>query len=152
MDLPDDPVYFSNVQDILDDSGIQPVDMGFQDTDNLTADEQLENKIISWLVEAKSYIDSNCNRDFSSDVQNGIITDVPICIHSIAKRVTITIANSAKLNRKSPVIKVSDYVVKQVVTNPMTPDILDDLDRCLSLIDVEEKPTEDPSFKFGELI
>jgi hypothetical protein len=144
--------YYSNVQDILDDSGIQPVTMGYEDMDDLTAEDQLENKIESWLIEAKSYIDSTCNRDFSADIQNGVIKDIPICIHSIAKRVTITLVNSATLNRKSPVIKVNDFSVKQVTTNPMTPDIIADLDRCLSLIDVEEEPTEDPSFTFSALI
>ena len=78
--------YYSNVQDVLDDSGIDPTDMGYSDTDDLTAAEQLEAKIISWLTEAKSYIDTNRKRDFSLDLQNGDITAIPVCINSIAKR------------------------------------------------------------------
>jgi len=134
--------YYSNVQDVLDDSGIDPTDMGFEDTD-LTAAEQLEAKIISWLTEAKSYIDTNRKRDFSLDLQNGDITAIPVCINSIAKRITLNIANSARLNRKSPTIKVNDYSIKPVTTNPMTPDILQDLETCSPL---KEDPTTDTPF------
>ena len=122
--------YYSSVSDILDDTGIIPADIGFSDTGDITADQQLESKIESWLVEAKSMIDANRDQDYSLLLQNGKITAIPICIHNIAKRITINMANSAKLNRKSPVLKVNDYSVKTVNQDPITPQILADLEQC----------------------
>ena len=148
--MDDDPVYYSNVQDILDDSGIQPVDIGFKGTDDLTPEKQLEAKIVKWLVSAKSYVDSTSNRDFHDELQNGIIAAIPVCIHDIARRATINMVNSAKLNRKSPVIKVNDYSVKPVTDNPMTSDILADLERCISVIN--EDPGEKVAFNISSII
>jgi hypothetical protein len=125
-----DEVYYSTVQEVIEDSGIQPVDIGFSDTDNLTADEQLEVKIIKWLVIAKSYIDSECDQNFNVELADGTITEIPVCIDDIARRITINMANSAKLNRKSPIIKVNDYSVKPVTNNPFTPEIRTDLAIC----------------------
>lgn len=122
--------YYSNVQEVIEDSGIQPVDIGFKDTDDLTADEQLEAKIIKWLVTTKSYIDSECDQNFSAKLANGTITEIPICIHDIARRITINIANAAKLNRKSPIVKVTDNSFKPVTNNPFTPEIKTDLAIC----------------------
>lgn len=134
--------YYSTVQDILDDTGIIPTDMGYSDISGSTAEQQLENKIESWLIEAKSMIDADRDQDYSLQLQLGTITDIPICINSIAKRITINMANSAKLNRKSPTLKVNDYSVKVVPHDPMTPQILTDLESCSPKI--EDDPMNIP--------
>ena len=139
--------FYSNVQDILDDTGIIPADIGFTDTTGLTAQEQLETKIESWLTEAKSMIDADRDQDYSLQLQNGTIKTIPICIHNIAKRITINIANSAKLNRKSPTLKVNDYSVKTVTQDPITPQILTDLETCSPKI--EDDPDNIPLCSVG---
>ena len=127
--------YYGTVEDIIEETGILPADMGYEDNDTSTAEQQLSLKIESWLIEAKAMIDADRDRDYSQEVVDGKLSDIPICINSIAKRLAVNMANSAKLNRQSPTIKVNDYQVKAVSHDPMTPAIKADLETCSPLVE-----------------
>ena len=118
--------YYSTIEEILEDSGIEPDDLDFVDIENgLTAEEQLEAKIVKWLKAAKSYIDTNRKRDFSESGE-----EIPVCIHDIAKRIVLNMAKQAVMNRDTPIVNMNDYKVQVTNDSIMTQSILDDLEKC----------------------
>lgn len=123
--------FYSTIQDVLRDSGVDTADMGFKDIQNGdTAQTQLETWVQSRLIEIKSLIDNERKRNFTQELANGEITEIPPCIHMIARRMGVMVVKNAKINRKSPVIKIDDYTVTILKEIVFTPDILADLKRC----------------------
>ena len=123
--------FYSSVQAVREDSGVDESDLGYSDeTNGSTAKEQLDLKIMEWLTEAKGFIDQDRKRDFSADLVAGTITKIPPCIENIAKRIAVNMAKQAKVNRQSPILKVDDYTVKMTDDTILTKSILSDLKRC----------------------
>jgi len=139
--------FYSNVQDVLDDCGVKPVDLGFNDPsspDPTSGQDKLEAKIQKYLIDAKAMVDSNRNKDFSKELEDDEIEQIPICIESAAKRIAINMVNTAKLNRQGPIINVNKYAVKVVTNNPLTPEIRQDLEECSP---ITENTTDDLPFR-----
>lgn len=122
--------YYSTVEDVLEDTGLKPGDLGFKADEDSTADEKLEAKIIKWLLEAKGIIDEKKNRDFAAELAAGTITVIPVCISSIAKRIVINMAKQARINRDTPIVSKDDYNIQITNDTILTKSIKDDLEDC----------------------
>jgi len=110
--------YYSTVDDVLEDSGIKPADLG------MTTDDELETKIEKWLSAAKGYIDSDRHRDFND------LPSVPVCIADIAKRIVLNMVKQAIINRDTPIINADNYRVMIANDKIITNAIATDLDKC----------------------
>lgn len=122
--------FYSTVEDVLEDTGLEPEDLGFEDDDSSDGNEKLEVKIIKWLVEAKSIIDNNRKRNFTAELADGTITEIPICIHDAAKRIAINKAKQARINRDSSIVSKDDYTIQITNDTILTTSILRDLESC----------------------
>lgn len=116
--------YYSTIEDVLEDTGLEPTDLNFD------ADAELEAKIEKWLVEAKAIIDEKKGRNFTAELAAGTITSIPICIHSIAKRLAINMAKQARINRDTPIVSRDDYNIQITNDTIITRAIEDDLEDC----------------------
>ena len=104
-------VFYSTVAEVIEFTGITPIDFGLEDDfgedeGHLTADEKLVVLVESWLVGIKSYIDQNRNRDYSQEVVNGTLAEVPPGIHNIALRAAANLSAVALLRRETAIQRV----------------------------------------------
>ncbi len=133
--------FYSTVQDVIEDTGIIPDDFDFEDDENIengkTAQQKLENKVQTWLIESKDMLDaeasviSNRERDFHQELAAGEITKIPICIHDIAKRICINKVKQARVNRDTSIINKDDYAIVISSDNILTKSIVKDLKSCI---------------------
>lgn len=103
--------YYSSVEDVIKLAGVKPVDFDFEDDLGLsdegkTADEKLVTLVTSWLISVKSFIDSNRNRDYTQEVIDGTLREIPPGIHNIALRAAANMAAIALLRRETAVQRV----------------------------------------------
>lgn len=128
--------YYSTVNDVLEDTGLGPEDLGFTDDeegveDGKTAQEKLEAKIIKWLIEAKAIINEYKKRDFAAEVAAGTLASIPVCISSIAKRIAINMSKQAIINRETPIVTRDDYSIQLTNDTIVTRALYDELDNCM---------------------
>ena len=123
--------FYGTTADVIVDSGIKPADLGFQDTeDGDTANEQLTAKIEGWLTAAKAVIDTDRERDFTQELLDEDITEIPPCINDIATQIGINMAKQAMLNRDNPPLKVDEYSFKITDSNIFTTELQTRLTKC----------------------
>lgn len=110
--MADVPIY-SSVADVIAMAGIKPVDFEFEDdlgdedeTGYQTADDKLAALVTTWLVSVKDFIDRNRYRNYSQEVEDDEITEVPPGIHNIALRAACNMAAMALLRRETSVQRV----------------------------------------------
>jgi hypothetical protein len=101
------------VADVIAMAGIKPVDFDFEDDldvgvdeDAMSADQKLEALVTTWLVSVKDFIDRNRNRNYSQEVEDADIDEVPPGIHNIALRAACNMAAMALLRRETSVQRV----------------------------------------------
>jgi hypothetical protein len=133
--------FYSTIQDVIEDTGIEPSDFDFEDDEDiengLTAVQKLENKVQTWLIESKDMLDaeasviSNRERDFHQELKDGTITKIPICIHDIAKRIAINKVKQARVNRDTSIVSKDDYAIVISSDNILTNSITKDLKSCI---------------------
>jgi hypothetical protein len=105
------PPFYSTIEEVIILAGIKPVDFDFEDDLGLvengrTAEEKLTALVTSWLVSVKNFIDHHRNRDYTQEVLDGSITEVPYGIHNIALRAASNMASLALLRRETSVQRV----------------------------------------------
>jgi len=105
------PPFYSTIEEVIILAGIKPVDFDFEDDLGLvengrTAEEKLTALVTSWLVSVKNFIDHSRNRDYTQEVLDGSITEVPYGIHNIALRAASNMASLALLRRETSVQRV----------------------------------------------
>jgi len=104
---------YSSVADVIAMSGVKPVDFDFVDDfgsdEELTyktADDKLEALVTTWLVSVKDFIDRNRNRNYSQELDDADIEEIPPGIHNIALRAACNMAAMALLRRETSVQRV----------------------------------------------
>jgi len=103
--------FYSSVEDVLALSGIRPVDFDLEDdlgteATTRTAEEKLSTLVTGWLISVKSFIDQNRNRDYTQEVIDGTMYEVPPGINNIALRAAANMAAIALLRRETSVQRV----------------------------------------------
>ena len=120
---------YSSVDDVIRYAGIKPSDFWLEDNEEETAEEQLQDIVMDWLVQIKNKIDLHQRVDYfhETEKEDGIVDEVPESIHDIAKRMTANKITSTKLKREAPIQKVEDYSIRQVEDKIFTKSILREL-------------------------
>jgi len=108
---------YSSSAEVIEYTGIKPEDLYLKDDpdgtpDGETAQQKLEALIGRWLLQAKSFIDSNRNRDYEQEVQAGKRSEVPPGIHNVAMRIVANMIAQAAMRRDTTVVKVDDYSIQ----------------------------------------
>lgn len=100
--------YYSTPEQVISYTGVKPKDLGF-DTEDEEADEaSLITLLETWLIQIKSLIDKDRNRDYTAE---GV---VPAGIDNIALRMAANQVANAMVMRDSPIIRVDEFTLRQV--------------------------------------
>lgn len=118
-------VYYSSPAQVRSYTGARASALGL--ANNTELDELLEG----WLVQIKSLIDIDRNRDFLVEA-SGNPDAVPPLVHNVAMRAAANMYGFSQLRRETPVIRVDDYNVRVVPDAVLTEDLKKDLRRIRS--------------------
>jgi hypothetical protein len=114
--------YYSSVPAVINYTSIQARDLDFEDQ------EALELQVEEWLMDAKSLIDADRNRDFLEEA-DGDKEEVPRGIHNIAMRLVSNMVAQAKLRRSTAIVQKSEYNLEFADDSVFTEAIEKDLNR-----------------------
>lgn len=110
--------YYSDPEAVRIATGVQPEDLGLDDTD------ELDTLLESWLTEVKDIIDRDRRQDFSD---TDVWAEVPALVTSVARRMAGNAIAIAIVRRETPIIRIDDFSVKLVEDRLLTEDIRRDL-------------------------
>jgi len=121
MPTTSEPNYYSTPEDAISYTGVRMADLGFK------TDEDLNDWLVKRLVEIKSMIDADRNRDYHAEVEKGIREEIPPGIHAIALRMLNNAVGYAIMRRTTPIVRVDDFSISVVEDKILTPAIKKDL-------------------------
>jgi len=112
---------YSSADEVVRATGVQAEDLGF--ANNYELKQWLNDR----LVEIKSLIDADRNRDYHAEVKRGERDQVPPGIEGIALRMAGNLVAHIIARQQTPVIRVDDWQVRvaedQVFTNAIKKDL-----------------------------
>lgn len=103
-------LYYGTIEDVLRDSSVSFSDFNFN-SDLLDDEKQayLEDMIEQYLIEIKNFIDTDRNRDYHQEVENGELAKIPEGINSIARRACRNMLAVTLQRRNSPITTYEDF-------------------------------------------
>jgi len=131
-------LFYSSVDAVKQYTGVRPEDLGLPGTVDQGENETeitLEEVLEQWLVEAKSLIDLDRNRDFHADyaqeVNGDTVYNYPPGLDNVAMRLVANMVAQAVMRRETPIVQIDDFTINMVDDQVFTQAIRADLRRFL---------------------
>lgn len=118
-------MYYSSPAEVKSYTGARASALG------LDTEQELDELLEGWLVQIKSLIDIDRNRDFLVEA-GGNPSAIPPLVHNVAMRAAANMYGFSQLRRETPVIRIDDYNVRVVPDAVLTDDLKKDLRRIRS--------------------
>lgn len=115
------PDHYGSVSRVKEITGVEPADLGLQDSDS--PGDDLNQTLKEWLKEITSRIDATLPQghvDSQEDIRNGI--------DGVANRKCSDLVAYSRYQRSSPVVQVDEFTMQVINSSDVLDGIDDDLD------------------------